>query len=81
MTIKAIRVSDVEGFMRAIDMCEGQIKLRTPEGDLLNLKSTLSKIVFLSTKIFAEESVIREFELVVENEADAQKIIDYLVRG
>lgn len=33
-------------FFRAVHTCQGNVSFRTPEGDCLNLKSTLSQFVF-----------------------------------
>lgn len=33
-------------FFRTVQTCEGEVILETPEGDQLNLKSTLSQFVF-----------------------------------
>lgn len=33
-------------FFRAVQTCRGEVLLVTPEGDQLNLKSTLSQFVF-----------------------------------
>jgi len=35
---------DVKAFMNALDICKGEVKLMTDEGDCFNLKSKLSQI-------------------------------------
>lgn len=37
---------DYSDFFRAVQTCRGEVLLVTPEGDQLNLKSTLSQFVF-----------------------------------
>lgn len=37
---------DYSEFFRTVQTCQGQVLLVTPEGDQLNLKSTLSQFVF-----------------------------------
>lgn len=35
-------------FLQAVDACAGAVTFETPEGDVLNLKSQLSKFIFLA---------------------------------
>ena len=35
-------------FLRKANLCEGDVFFETPEGDCLNIKSQLSKYVFLA---------------------------------
>lgn len=38
--------ADLSGFIRQIEKCQGDILFRTNQGDVLNLRSTLSAYVF-----------------------------------
>lgn len=38
-------------FSLAVNRCEGQVMFETKEGDVLNLKSELSKYVFLAVAL------------------------------
>ncbi len=49
-------------FMRAVNQCQGKVLLRTRNGDSLNLKSELSRLVFLTA--FAHSNL--ELEATVE---------------
>lgn len=38
----------LEAFIQAVSDCQGEVLYRTEEGDCLNLKSALSRFIFLS---------------------------------
>ena len=42
--MKVQNITDIEGFFKVVDSCEGKVELVTGEGDRLNLKSKLSQI-------------------------------------
>lgn len=49
-------------FLHAVDSCPDEVIFETPEGDKLNLKSQLSKYLFLTVALdarYLETSVIR----------------------
>ena len=39
--MKVQNITDIEGFFKVVDSCEGKVELVTGEGDRLNLKSKL----------------------------------------
>ncbi len=39
--------ADVQEFLEAVKACEGDVYLKSPEGDIFNLKSSLSRYVAL----------------------------------
>ena len=41
--MKVQNITDIEGFFKVVDSCEGKVELVTGEGDRLNLKSKLSQ--------------------------------------
>ena len=43
--MKVQNITDIEGFFKVVDSCEGKVELVTGEGDRLNLKSKLSQYV------------------------------------
>ena len=51
MDNKKIQLHNInfEDFIKAIDMCKGDVFLETDEGDVLNLKSKLCQMIGLST--------------------------------
>lgn len=46
--MKVQNITDVEGFFKVVDSCEGKVELVTGEGDRLNLKSKLSQYVSMA---------------------------------
>lgn len=42
-------IEDVEGFFNVVEDCVGRVQLITEEGDVLNLKSKLSRLVAISS--------------------------------
>lgn len=77
--MKIYNITDVEGFFKIVDSCEGRVELVTGEGDRLNLKSTLTQYVALA-KVFADKK-IPEMELVVYNQADISKFISFMMNN
>ncbi|MDD5833189.1 MAG: polya polymerase [Clostridiales bacterium] len=70
-------IKDIEGFMNAVNDCEGKVELLTDQGDVLNLKSSLCKYVALA-KLVGAQSEIKDIKVNVENPNDVWKIINYL---
>lgn len=64
-------------FLRQAGDCRDNVYFETPEGDRLNIKSQLSKFVFLAA-VSAEEDVIRNGEIVFDDEQDQEILRLYL---
>ena len=60
--MKVQNITDIEGFFKVVDSCEGKVELVTGEGDRLNLKSKLSQYVSMAN-IFSNGG-IPELEIV-----------------
>ena len=45
--MKLKNISEVNGFVSAVDSCKGHVWLESPEGDKFNLKSKFSQYVAL----------------------------------
>lgn len=43
--MKFYNIKDIDGFFDTVQTCEGTVELLTSEGDCLNLKSQLSKLI------------------------------------
>ncbi len=61
--MKIKNITDIDGFFKVIDSCQGKVELITGEGDRLNLKSKLCQYVSL-TSILKTDVEIPELELV-----------------
>jgi len=76
-SIKISNITDVNGFLKTVDECKGNIELITSEGDRLNLRSKLCQYVSL-TKIFAEAK-IDEITIAVSDPDDVGRLLQYLI--
>lgn len=63
-------------FMEIINTCRGTVELTSPEGDCINLKSTLSQ--YLSIASIFSHSYVRELELNVHDRDDYEKLRAFL---
>ena len=37
--------ADIQAFMDAVNACQGEVYLKSPEGDIFNLKSSMSRYI------------------------------------
>ena len=77
--MKFNNLSNIEGFFKVIDKCEGKVELVTPEGDRLNLKSKLSQ--YVSFAKIVSDGVIPEMEIVAYEPEDTQKLMNFMFNG
>ena len=56
-------------FLQRVDQCAGEVLYKTSEGDVLNLKSQLSKYLFLIAVNAPETAALRHGDITCE-EAD-----------
>lgn len=68
---------DYSEFFRAVQTCSGEVLLVTPEGDQLNLKSTLSQFVFAAA--VRGNLDLAGAKLLLEVPGDTQKLSAYTV--
>ena len=70
---------DLLDFLKHLKNCKGDVRLRTTEGDLLNLKSTLSQYIFVS--IGTSHNSLLEGSIECTNDSDRVYLRDYLSEG
>ena len=75
--MKVQNITDIEGFFKVVDSCEG--KVVTGEGDRLNLKSKLSQYVSMAN-IFSNGE-IPELEIVAHEPEDIDKLVKFMLLG
>ena len=75
MRLKVTEVNSIERFSEALDKCTGKVELRTSEGDCLNLKSALSKLISLNV-ILGGTSKLNDIELYIEKPEDAVILLE-----
>ena len=66
---------DVTEFLAVLDTCEGNVYLITTEGDKLNLKSQLCRLVGLTKLI--EGGKIAEASILCDNKNDESKLFRF----
>lgn len=76
--MKIKNITDIEGFFKVIDSCQGKVELLTGEGDRLNLKSKLCQYVSL-TSILRSDVEIPELEVVAYEPEDTDRLIRFLM--
>ena len=70
---------DVQGFMKAIDQCTGDVFLETADGDSLNLKSKLCQMIGLMSII--EGGMIAEATIRCQLPEDETILFRYNLYG
>lgn len=68
---------NVPAFLQTVQACNGEVCFVTKEGDILNLKSSLSQFVFAS--VIAGKLQDLEGHITVQNPQDAIRLKDYCV--
>ena len=71
-SVMSLHNVDVSKFLNVLDSCEGDVYLLTHEGDKVNLKSTLSRLIGLTRLI--EGGKITEACIICKNPDDERKL-------
>ncbi len=74
--MKIMNLTNVEGFLKTVNDCNGSVELVTKDGDRLNLKSELTKYVALTS--FFTEARIPEMEILISEPEDALKLVNFI---
>ena len=77
--MKFENITDIDGFIKAIDACVGRVELVTEEGDRLNLKSKLSQYLAMA-KVFSGGN-LPEMEIVASNKEDMDRLAYFMLSG
>ena len=64
-------------FLKACASCDGEVLFTTREGDVLNLKSQLSRYVFAA--LTPDADFIRSGEVAAKDEDDLRGLMSFLV--
>ena len=70
------QIVNVDGFYKALAKCQGRVELITDDRDVLNLASTLTQFIGLTTVCNPN---IEAYEIVCYNPDDFQYIKEFLV--
>lgn len=78
--MKLFKIKNVDRFFEIIDSCTGKVELVSQEGDRINLKSKLAQYVAIA-KIFSNDDIVNELELIAYNQEDVMKLINFIIDG
>ena len=67
-------VEEVRDFMKTVDSCEGNVYLKSNQGDVFNLKSSLSEYIAVGRLI---NEVGSDLELFCDKREDEVKFIHF----
>ena len=67
-------------FLRSVAACAGDVLYSTPEGDHLNLKSQLSKYIFLAAADKKDSAMLLSGRVVCSESADIDRLSSYLMK-
>ena len=73
--MKLKNIKEVEAIRKVIHECEGDVYLKSPEGDVLNLKSSLSEYIALG-RLLGEAG--DSLELFASRREDEARLIAFL---
>lgn len=63
---------DLTEFLIAVSSCNGDVLFTTPDGDLLNLKSTLSRYVFVTAAMHPE--MLSDGSIICKKQEDVESL-------
>lgn len=66
---------EVNAFINAVNECEGNVFLRSLQGDVFNLKSSLSQYIAMGALLGEHGD---ELELFAEEKEDEYKLLDFV---
>lgn len=73
--MKLKNVKDVEKFIQVINECEHNVYLKSPEGDVFNLKSSLSQYIAIGRLLDENGDAL---ELFADSCNDEARLIQFL---
>lgn len=68
--------ADLINFLKAVNQCQEDVSFVTKEGDILNLKSGLSRFIFATLTPNAE--LLYSSRIVCKNSEDTHRLADFL---
>lgn len=73
--MKLKNIKEVEAFRKVIHECEGDVYLKSPEGDVFNLKSAMSEYVALG-QLLSEQG--DNLELFADRREDEALLLNFI---
>ena len=76
--MKLTNVKDVQKFVEAVNACENDVYLKSVEGDVFNLKSSLSQYIAIGRLLEESGDTLELFAQTREDEARLLKMLTEL---
>ena len=76
--MKLTKIEQVHEFLDIVDSCQGDVTLRSLDGDIFNLKSKLSQYIAIAALLGEHGD---ELELFCSDSADEGKFMDFLMEN
>ena len=73
--MKLTNITDVQKFIEAVNSCENDVYLKSVEGDVFNLKSSLSQYIAIGRLI---EDASESLELFAQTREDEARLLNML---
>ncbi len=73
--MRLTNVKDVQKFIQVIDACEHDVYLKSQEGDVFNLKSSMSQYIALGRLLEENGDTL---ELFADSKEDEARLIQFL---
>lgn len=73
--MKLINIKEVEEFRKVVHECEGDVYLKSTEGDVFNLKSAMSEYIALG-RLLSEQG--DSLELFADRREDEARLLKFL---
>lgn len=70
--------ADIQEFLEVVKSCEGDVYLKSPEGDIFNLKSSLSRYVAVGHLLEEEGDSLELFASRREDQSKLLKLVSDL---
>ena len=68
--------ADLSAFLNAIQECYDEVFFITPDGDRLNLKSTLSQYLFAASS--GNKALLKDGEIICQAQTDYVRLLNYI---
>ena len=75
--MKLVNIKEVEEFRKVVHACEGNVYLKSNEGDVFNLKSAMSEYIALG-RLLSEQG--DSLELFASNHEDEGLLLSFLAK-
>ena len=73
--------ADVQQFLEAVEKCGGDVYLKSPEGDIFNLKCSMSRYIAIGRLIEEQGDTLELFASRKEDQAVLMPLVEDLMKN